>query len=221
MSSSRAALAVLLSVGVSVAAGPDSVKIYCDADSDCFYVPELLAGKTAAGLVVLHCNGALPIDLDTMTNVADSLGWVMASCHATRNHRDLMLNDQDIVRTTRKLLSGFPVDSTRIFVFGYSGQGVQAMASLFLHPELYRGLAATCAHRASMPLAVWETLADKYVFLATRAEDWNRADNEQMHVELNEHGVKTGLSTTEGVHQPGPATELLKACRWLDGQTRP
>lgn len=214
-------VAVFLSVAVSAGADTGSYRVFCDADSDCFYVPESLAGEAAPGIVVLHCNGALPIDLDTMTIVADSLGWVMASCHATRNRRDVMLNDQDIVRTTGKLLSGFPVDSNRVFVFGFSGQGVQAMASLFLHPELYRGVAATCAHRGSMPLAVWETLADKYVYLSTRTEDWNRADNEQMRVELNERGVVTEMSLTEGAHQPGPAVELLEACRWLDSQTRP
>ena len=212
---------MILLFAVSVAADQGWLKVSCDADSDCFYLPDSLAGEAAPGLVVLHCNGALPINLDTMTIVADSLGWVMASCHATRNRRDPMLNDADIVRTTRKLLSGFPVDSSRVFVFGYSGQGVQAMASLFLHPELYRGVAATCAHQGAMPLAVWETLADKCVYLATRAEDWNRAGNEWMHVELNGHGVKTELSMAEGVHQPGPATELLEACRWLDDQARP
>jgi poly(3-hydroxybutyrate) depolymerase len=221
MSSSRVLAVVFLSAAVSAAFGTGPVRVCCDADSDCFYVPDSLAGKTVPGLVVLHCNGALPIDLDTMTIVADSLGWVMASCHATRNRRDLVLNDRDIVRTTGKLVCGFPVDSTRVFLFGYSGQGVQAMASLFLHPDLYRGVAATCAHRGSMSLAVWETLAARYVFLGTRTEDWNRADNEQMRVELNEHGVKTELSMAEGVHQPGPAAELLEACRWLDGQTRP
>ncbi len=213
--------AVLLFVAVSAGADTGSYRVSCDADSDCFYVPESLAGKAAPGLIVLHCNGALPIDLDTMTIVADSLGWVMASCHATRNHRDLVLNDRDIVRTTGKLLCDFPVDSTRVFLFGFSGQGVQAMASLFMHPGLYRGVAATCTHRGSMSLAVWETLAGRCVYLLTRTEDWNRADNEQMRVELNEHGVKTELSMAEGVHQPGPGVELLDACRWLDRQTRP
>ncbi|MBN2464167.1 hypothetical protein JXD38_00890, partial [candidate division WOR-3 bacterium] len=52
--------------------------IVCDADSDCFYVPPQVAGRDVRvpALLVLHCNGAVPEDLDTFRLVADSLGWV-------------------------------------------------------------------------------------------------------------------------------------------------
>ncbi len=120
--------------------------IVCDADSDCFYVPPRIAksGGRVPALVVLHCNGAVPKDLGTFRLVADSLGWIEATCHAARNHRGTDSNDVDVVRTIRKLLARYPVDSSRLFLFGFSGQGVQALATLLLHPELVRGVVAVC-----------------------------------------------------------------------------
>ncbi len=191
--------------------------IVCDADSDCFYVPPRIAeaGGRVAALLVLHCNGAVPKDLDTFRLVADSLGWIAATCHASRNHRSPDLNDADVVCTIRKLLTRYPVDSSRLFLFGFSGQGVQALATLFLHPDLVRGVVAVCSHSAAVPLAVWEDLRGKAIYLVTRKQDWNRAENEKMYRLFNENGILSELVTTPGEHGNGPASEVLTGCRWL------
>jgi predicted esterase len=189
----------------------------CDADSDCFYVPAPVAkaGVRVPALLILHCNGAVPKDLDTFRLIADSLGWIAATCHATRNHRSTDSNDVDIVHTIHKLLTRYPVDSSRVFLFGFSGQGVQALATMFLHPDLVRGLVAVCPHSAAVPLAVWEELQGHLVYLVTRQQDWNRSANEQMYRLFNANGVQTELVTTPGEHGNGPATEVLTGCRWL------
>ncbi len=199
----------------------------CDADSDCFYVPRAVGEKVASdprtkfpALLVLHCDGARAEDLDSFRLVGDSLGWIVASCHATRNHRDMMRNDADIVRTAGKLLHNFPVDPEWLFVCGYSGQGVQALAAMFLHPEMFRGVITTCAHAGALELAEKETLTKHFAYLITRVADWNRVDNETMARLLGEYGVVTKLVVTEGEHTNGPRTEVLEACRWLARQTR-
>jgi predicted esterase len=191
--------------------------IVCDADSDCFYVPPRVAkaGGRVPALLILHCNGAVPKDLDTFRLIADSLGWIEATCHATRNHRSTDSNDVDVVRTMHKLLTRYPVDSSRLFLFGFSGQGVQALAALFLHPDLIRGVVAVCPHSEAVPLAVWDELQGHLVYLVTRQQDWNRADNEKMYRLFNENGVLTELKTTPGEHGNGPASEVLAGCRWL------
>jgi predicted esterase len=192
--------------------------IVCDADSDCFYVPPRVAkaDRRVPALLILHCNGAVPKDLDTFRLLADSLGWIEAICHATRNHRSTDSNDVDVVHTIHKLLTRYPVDSSQLFLFGFSGQGVQALATMFLHPDLVRGLVAVCPHSAAVPLAVWEELQGHFVYLVTREKDWNRAENEKMYKLFNENGLLTELITTSGEHGNGPATEVLAGCRWLN-----
>ena len=208
----------LVGLAATAVAGSLPKGIVCDGDSDCFYVPPRVAmgGARVPALLILHCNGAVPKDLDTFRLIADSLGWIEATCHATRNHRSTDSNDVDIVRTIHKLLTRYPVDSSRLFLFGFSGQGVQALATLFLHPELVRGVVAVCPHSAAVPLAVWEELQGHLVYLVTREQDWNRADNEKMYRLFNENGVRTELITTPGEHGNGPATEALAGCRWLN-----
>ena len=112
------------------------------------------------------------------------------------------------------------MDSNRLFLFGFSGQGVQALAELFLHPDLVRGVVATCPHAAAVPLAQWPELQDRYVFLWTREKDWNRFDNEKMYRLFNENGLRTELQMTPGEHGNGPATEILTGCRWLKADDR-
>jgi predicted esterase len=201
----------------SMPAGGLSKGIVCDADSDCFYLPGPVArtGARVPALLVLHCNGAVPKDLDTFRLVADSLNWVEATCHATRNHRSSDSNDVDIVHTIKKLLAQYPVDPSRVFLFGFSGQGVQALASMFLHPGLVRGVVAVCPHAAAVPLAVWGEMQEHLVYLVTREKDWNRLDNEKMYQLFNENGLTTELKTTPGEHGNGPASEVLAGCRWL------
>lgn len=203
----------------SCAAAGSTRAITCDADSDCYYLPAAVEGRRPA-VVVLHCNGAKPADLDSFSFVGDSLGWVMAACGRSRNHRDLAANDNDIVRTIGKLLGKYPVDSSRVFLFGYSGQGVQALATMFLHPELVRGVATTCAHSGAMPMAVWEEMDRHSAYLITRQQDWNYQDNLAMAELLNSKGIVTELDVTGGEHEPGGRAELLRACAWLDRQSR-
>jgi hypothetical protein len=196
--------------------------VVMDKDSDCFYVsPSVPTGQRAPALLILCCVSAVPADMDTFRLIGDSLGWILATCHATRNHRDTNLNDSDIVKTARKFLAEYPVDSSRLFLFGFSGQGVQALASMFLHPEMFRGLVATCPHAAAVPLANFDELGGHLVYLVTRQEDWNRVDNEQMYQLFNEHQMETELITTPGEHGPGPATEALTGCRWLASHVGP
>jgi predicted esterase len=216
MSGSR--LLVALLALAAVAAGQEA-RSWCDPDTDCFYLPASAGPGPVPALVVLSCNGALPVDLDTVKLVGDSLGWAMASCHATRNHRDLELNDADIIRTLDKLLDTLPVDPGRVFIFGFSGQGVQALAEMFLHPERFRGVVSVCGHRGTLGLARDAQFLDNLAVLITREQDWNRGENEQLAAALNGLGVPAELRVTPGEHEPGPALELLDACRWLAGMS--
>ncbi|MBM3314670.1 hypothetical protein FJY71_02345 [candidate division WOR-3 bacterium] len=196
--------------------------VFCDPDSDCFYLPPGLrdsAGRVPA-LLILHCNGASPVDLDTCRFVADSMGWVLASCHASRNRRGVQLNDADIVRTVCKLLTRYPVDPQRVFLFGFSGQGVQALATMFMHPELIRGAVATCAHDGALPLARFDRLQANLAYLVTREQDWNLGSNRSMYDTFNLRGLRAAITTTPGEHGPGPWQEILAGCRWLKLQTR-
>jgi len=210
-------LLLVVALACTAFAGSLPQGIVCDADSDCFYVPKRAAkaGGRVPALLILHCNGAVPKDLDTFRLIADSLGWIEATCHATRNHRSTDSNDVNVVRTMHKLLARYPVDSSRLFLFGFSGQGVQALATLFLHPDLVRGVVAVCPHSAAVPLAAWEELQEHAIYLVTRKQDWNRAENEKMYQLFNENGVLTEFITTPGGHGNGPASEVLTACRWL------
>ena len=215
---SAGALAVLCAITAGRVAG--FAGIVCDADSDCFYVPKDVVDSVPA-LVVLHCNGAKPADLDSFRVVGDSLGWIVASCGRSRNHRDVFDNDRHIVRTVAKLRARYPVDPDRVFVFGFSGQGVQALAAMFLHPQLFRGVVAVCAHRGALSLADWDLLGDRYAYLVTREQDWNRTENEIMFRLFNSRGVFAELRLTPGEHGPGPRTELLAGCRWLGRSVLP
>lgn len=204
-----------------VSAAPSLGKaVKCDADTDCFYMPGAAAtGALAPCLLILSCTGAMPVDLDTLRIVADSLGWVLATCHATRNHRSGELNDRDVVRTLGKLRR-LRVDTTRVFVFGFSGQAVQALAAMFRHPDLVRGVVATCAHAGALPLADWPSLSGHAAYLVSRRKDWNRTDNERMYRLFNENGLASKLVVTPGEHGPGSCRELLAGCRWLAAATR-
>jgi predicted esterase len=202
-----------------LSAGPQRAMV-CDADSNWYYRPAGLEGRVP-GLVVLSCVGARKVDLDTVADIADSLGWVFGTCAGPRNRRDSRLNDADIVRAATALARAHGADPSRLFVYGFSGMGVQALASLCAHPELLRGAAATCAHRAGIAGADLSLLEDDKVFLRTRTEDWNRADNGLMFRLLREAGVEATLVTDSGPHSIGPKRELLAACRWLGRATRP
>jgi predicted esterase len=195
-------------------------QIICDSNNDCFYLsPQVIAAnKRVPGLILLHCNGATAADLDSCREIGDSVGWVLATCHSSKNHRDIYLNDADIVRTIEKMRRIYPVDPSRIYLFGYSGQGVQALATMLMHPELVRGVIAVCGHHGALPLAVPEQLKKHFVYLVSREQDWNLMANYQMYWQFNSWGAVCTLTVKPGEHSPGSWHEILSGCYWLNRQ---
>ncbi|MDH5187161.1 MAG: prolyl oligopeptidase family serine peptidase [candidate division WOR-3 bacterium] len=197
--------------------------IFCDADSDCFYIPQKVK-KSETGspaLIYLSCTGATAKDLDSIKIVGDSLKWILASCHKSRNHRYSMLNDKDIIKTYQKLLRNYRVDTSRIFIYGFSGMGVQALMELFLHPEKFSGAIAVCAHSQAMALAQWENLNENLVYLVSRTKDWNLSENLLIHQKFQQSRVRDTLVITPGEHSIGDKIELLNACSWLNRNSQP
>ena len=170
----------------------------------------------APALIYLDCGGATANNLDSIKIVGDSLKWVLASCHRSKNHRNSMLNDKDIVKTYQKLIKNYKVDSSRIFIYGFSGMGVQALMELFLHPEMFRGVVAVCAHTGAMGLARLENLKDNFIYLISRNQDWNLKENLLMHQEFQKNLIQDTLVITAGEHSIGDKNELLKAGIWLN-----
>jgi predicted esterase len=185
------------------------------AQQDHFYVPKNLKAKAPA-LIITSCTGATKKDLDSNKAVADSLGWVICTSSRTRNHRDHKLNDADIMATYATLLSVYPVDPAKVFIYGFSGQAVQAMMEVFLHPTKFKGAVAICAHAGAMQYANWEMLRDKRFYLVSRERDWNLNDNKQIHQAFLENGISDTLVITPGQHGPKTRRELFEACRWLN-----
>ncbi|MEO0101380.1 MAG: prolyl oligopeptidase family serine peptidase [candidate division WOR-3 bacterium] len=194
-------------------------KIHCDSDSDCFYLPKKAKGKSPA-LIYLSCTGATEKDMREMKKVGDSLGWVLATCHKAKKRRDFWLNDKDITKTYEKLIKNYPVDSSRVFLYGFSAMGVQALLTLFLHPEKFRGVISVCAHSQTLPFARWERLKDKLIYLISREKDWNLSENRYLHKVFQENGLRDTLVITPGEHNIGDTKELLKAAFWLNKNSR-
>ena len=194
-----------------------STKVFCDAESDCFYVPAGLknSGKYFPALIILSCTGATERDLDSVLYIADSLGMVFATCHKSKNHRDIFLNDKNIMNTYEKLVRDYPVDGTQIFIYGFSGQGVQALMELFHNPKSFRGVIAACAHKGTISMAKWQELGDKSIYLISREKDWNLGDNKQMHNLFHFNNIQDTLVITPGEHMAATPRELFNACFWL------
>ena len=191
--------------------------VYCDADSDCYYVPQKVinSNKPAPALLYLSCTGAIKSDLDSIKFIADSLGWILFSCHQSRNHRDVMLNDKDIMKTYYKLIKNYKIDTMRIFIYGFSGQGVQSLMEMFLHPTKFRGVHTVCAHTGAMSLAKWSSLKGHLAFLISREKDWNLQQNYQIDQAFKINGVKDTLVITPGEHGIGDKYEIFRAVKWL------
>jgi hypothetical protein len=204
---------ISLATAISLAAGD---RVVCDADSDCFYVP--VSSNTSGyypALLVLSCTGATAEDLDSIIYIADTLHMIVATCHSSRNHRDSYLNDRDIMMTYEKLVCNFAVDLSRVFIYGFSGMGVQALLSLFLHGQHFRGVVAVCAHKGAMSYAKGHELAGTCIYLVSREKDWNLDDNRQMHIQFEYDDLCDTLVITPGEHMPASNKELLDACQWL------
>jgi len=186
---------------------------------DHFYLPPG-ANHPRPALIILSCTGATKSDLDSCKIIADSLGWILATCARSRNHRDALLNDYDIMAVHSQLVAKYPVDKSRIFIYGFSGQGVQALMSVFLHPESFRGALSICGHDGAMGLARPEALEDKLFYLITRDNDWNREANLRIHAVLKQAGTRDTLIITRGRHEPKGFKEVYQGCRWLDKKTK-
>jgi hypothetical protein len=205
-------------------------EVICDADSDCFYISAKIkksnlpeSGRRDEGsirqvpaLIYLSCGGATAKDLDSIKIIGDSLKWILASCHESRNHRNAMLNDRDIIKTYQKLVKDYKVDTNRIFIYGFSGMGVQALMEVFLHPNKFRGVVAVCAHSQAFSLANWGNLGENLFYLVSRKRDWNLSENLLMHKKFQEYRVRDTLIITPGEHKIGDKFELLEACSWLN-----
>ncbi|MDO9026680.1 MAG: hypothetical protein Q7U87_02235 [bacterium] len=189
------------------------------AQQDHFYVPKNLKPKAPA-LIITSCTGATKADLDSNKAIADKLGWVLCTSAKTRNHRDSRQNDADIMGTYKTLLAKCPVDPSRIYVYGFSGQAVQAMMEVFLHPTKFKGAVAICAHAGAMPYANWERLKDKCFYLVSRERDWNLNDNKMMHQAFLENSISDTLVITPGQHGPKTRRELFEGCKWLNNKTK-
>jgi len=197
--------------------------VYCDADTDCFYIPQKVvdSDKLVPALLYLSCTGAVKSDLDSIKFIGDSLGWIIFSCHKTRNHRDAIQNDIDIIKTYNKAVKKYPIDTTKVFIYGFSGQGVQALMEMFLHPTKFRGVHTVCAHTGAMSLAKWSTLKSHLAFLISRQKDWNLQQNYQIHQAFQDHGIKDTLVITPGEHGIGDKYEIFRAVRWLRKNSQP
>ena len=196
-----------------------SLPLSAFAQQDHFYVPKGL--KTPApALIITSCTGATMKDLDSNKAVADSLGWVICTSAKTRNHRDSRQNDADITATYKTLLANYPVDTSRIYIYGFSGQAVQALMAVFLHPTKFKGAVAICAHAGAMSYANWEMLKNKMFYLVSREQDWNLNDNKMMHHSFLENSVSDTLIITPGQHGPKTRKELFEACKWLQSKIK-
>lgn len=210
-------LAFLLSLAAVMARGQDVV---CDADSDCYYVPSWAPESGMPVLFVLSCTGATEADLDSNRVVAESLGWLLVSCHGARNHRSAGDNDRDIMNTYARLVRDYAIDPARVFIGGFSGMGAQALQELVYRPDLFRGAFAACApYRGPAPVDN-ASFSGRAAYLVTRSEDWNRVGNQAQERWLSSLGMAVQLVTTEGKHEVGGPAELLAGCVWLEEQTK-
>jgi predicted esterase len=188
-----------------------------DPDSDCFYTPfdSAPAGQYCPALIILSCTGATRTDLDSIIPMADSLGIIAATCHASRNHRDIGANDRDIMRTYEKLVRDYPVDPERVLIYGFSGQAVQALTELFNHPASFRGVVSVCGHAGAMPEAKMAELEGKLIYLISKEEDWNLKANQEMYNTFFTSNINVKLFVAPGPHAPAAAKDLFTALKWL------
>ncbi len=193
--------------------------ITCNNDSDCIYIPERSSDPKASYplLILLDCRRANWEVVDSNKRIADSLGWILATCHESKNHRPFQENYRDIIIDLNKYLKLLPVDRDRIYIFGFSGMGSQALITALLTPQLFKGVVAVCAHNQGLDyIALSEIDRKMQFYLVTRESDWNREYNETMAALFGQHGFQVKLITTPGEHGPGPADELFDACQWLN-----
>ena len=153
--------------------------------------------------------------MDTARVVFDSLGWNVAICAKSKNHRDTRLNDEDILVLVDNLNRYPQVDKSKIFIYGFSGQGAQALRIALKYPDKFGGIITQCAHDGMLEEIDWKYALGMPVLLMTRESDWNRASNRKIARILEQGGVNVKLFITPGEHKIGNRKELLFLCRTI------
>ncbi len=166
-------------------------------------------------LLYLSCTGGGYDDMDTARVVFDSLGWNVAVCAKSKNHRDTRLNDEDILVLVDNLNRYPQVDKSKIFIYGFSGQGAQALRIALKYPDKFGGIITQCAHDGMLEEIDWKYALGMPVLLMTRESDWNRASNRKIARILEQGGVNVKLFITPGEHKIGDRRELLFLCRTI------
>ncbi|MBN2541962.1 prolyl oligopeptidase family serine peptidase [bacterium] len=167
-------------------------------------------------LIVLHCEGGTAQDIYDNIAVAESLGWMLAVAKGPRNHRSTLLNTNDILNLADYLKEAYPVDPDKIFIFGFSGMGAQALYTVFDYPHLFAGAVSTCGHSGGLTNIQWDKAKNVCVYLITRQKDWNRQQNETMSRLFDSLDIRFRLEITPGEHEEGPPEECYRACEWLN-----
>jgi len=192
---------------------PENVQ--CDSDSDCFLFPSgPLSGGTA--LIYLSCTGGKPWDIDSIRPVHDSLAWTIATCGKSRNHRSGNLNEKDIIKLAQKLIESGRVDAGDIFLYGFSGQGAQALGTTLKYPGIFAGAIVDCAHLGGISTFDPNASINQIFYIVTRQEDWNRQQNEQIHSLFGEYNITDTLIIYPGEHQISEVGEVFRACKWIE-----
>lgn len=189
--------------------------IYCDSDSDCFLIPGGPLASKIPVLVYLSCTGGKPWDVDSLREISEKMGWGLATCGKSRNHRDPRHNEMDILKIVYKIRRITVIDTTKIFLFGFSGQGAQALGFALRHPELIRGTITDCAHHGL--ITQFDPFASRHqlFYLITRELDWNRYHNELLYNAFVINHIKDTLIIAPGEHDIGPRSEIFEGCLWF------
>lgn len=193
--------------------------VTCDSDSDCYLIQAGPLRFPTPALIYLSCTGGKPWDVDSVRTIYNSLGWSIATCGKSRNHRSAGENEMDILNLLFKIRAMKAVDEKRIFLFGFSGQGAQALGTVLRYPEFIRGAITECAHLGNVTVFDPIGSANQVFFITTREEDWNRPHNEAFHRALTENRIADTLVVNPGEHGIGPAEGVFRACKWIDGKT--
>ncbi len=196
-------------------------EIDTDQDSNYYYFPKKARKqKLSPALIYLSCPGATKKDLDSIKIVGDSLGFILAASHKAKKRQSFEINEREIMKLYQRLRKRYPVDSSRVFLYGFSAMGVSALYTLFRHPDKFRGVISVCGHSQALPFAQFERLRRNLFYLITRKRDWNLNENQYLHLRLQGAGLRDTLVITEGEHEIGDWEELLKAGQWLERNSR-
>ena len=208
-------ISILLLIQTAGLTFAQNIPHFSDADGNIFAFQPMTSTPRPT-LLFLDCNGAREEDIDTSRFIYDSLKWNIAVCGSSRNHRDPRLNETDILVLVHRLYSYSAVDRQKIVLFGFSGQGAQALGTYLRHPQYFAGVVTECAHPGLIYNPDFKDAEGKPVILITREQEWNRGWNEMMAQIFSDRGMNVKLIMTPGEHHIGDAKELYNACEIID-----